>query len=172
MKLKKIVLTLALSTFGLLMFTQSADAMSMDHSKINHGSEKITLKKAQNAKYKNGSKIMIKANHMSGMKGAMGSVAQSYKTNLYTVTYKSTKTGKMVKNHEYLVNGEFSGKAKTGAKVTIKTNHMSGMKGAKATINKVTKGPAYVVNYTSNDSSHMKMKNHKWLAQNEISKMK
>jgi len=54
-----------------------------------------------------------------------------------------------------------------GSKVIIETDHMKGMKGAEATIVGAFSTNAYAVSYTPTTSGE-KVKNHKWVIQEEV----
>ncbi|USS93079.1 YdhK family protein [Fructilactobacillus ixorae] len=143
--------------------------MEMDHN----GKLPTDLKKASHPKYKVGSTVKLTANHMPGMKGATATVAGVYDSPLYVIDFKDTKTNQEVKNHKYVVKSELKAdqghKLAKGTKVTIKADHMAGMKGAKGKIVKVCDGPAYAVNFTPTNGGE-KYTNHKWLSQAEMKK--
>ncbi|UQS87341.1 YdhK family protein [Nicoliella spurrieriana] len=143
--------------------------------KANGGKAPKGLKMDPNAKYQRGSKVKILASHMPGMKGATATVTGAYKTDLYTIDFTPTNGGKEVKNHKYVVAKEVKaankGQLKVGTKITVKADHMTGMKGAKGKIVAVKKGPAYMVNFKATNSS-MVYKNHKWLAQSDLTSIK
>lgn len=137
---------------------------------VKKGQNKIGLKEASNPKYKPGQKVEILAKHMKGMYKAKGTVVNVYTSKLYMIDYKSTTTNKIVKNHKWVTSDEIKGQRKQykkGDKVTIKADHMAGMKNSSATIAGVSEGPAYMVNYKST-TTHKTVKNHKWVAENEL----
>ncbi|WEV60789.1 YdhK family protein [Streptococcaceae bacterium ESL0729] len=153
------------------MDNMSSSSMSMDEmSKMNmNGSPApADLKAAADPKFPVGSEITITADHMPGMKGASGKVVGVYDTKLYTVDYMDTEDHQMVTNHKYLIADEIKGDLTVGSKITLEADHMSGMKGASGSIVAISDGPAYMVDYTSNDSSKMMVTNHKWLSQSEL----
>lgn len=127
------------------------------------------LKAAENPKYPVGTAITLEATHMSGMKGAQGTVAAVYDTKVYEVTYQPTNGGQKVTGHKWLTKDDFKDMKdhKKGDKVTLESDHMPNMKGAKATITKVEDGPAYAVNYQPTTGGNMVM-NHKYLVESEI----
>ncbi|MHA8262190.1 YdhK family protein [Lactobacillaceae bacterium Melli_B3] len=149
--------------------------MNHMHMETNGGKAPKGLKADKNAKYKVGSKVMINANHMSGMKGAMATVTGVYKTKLYTIDYQPTNGGSEVKNHKFLVSKEIKaankGTLKVGESITVEASHMTGMKGAKGKIVAIENGPAYMVNFKATNSKTT-YTNHKWLAQSELTSMK
>ncbi|MEJ6399876.1 YdhK family protein [Nicoliella lavandulae] len=163
------------SSSSMKMSSGSSMSMSGMMMKTNGGKAPKGLKMATNAKYMKGAKVMIKANHMSGMKGAMATVVGAYNTDLYTIDYTPTNGGKEVKNHKYLVAPEIKtakkGQLKVGEQITVEADHMTGMKGAKGKIVSIKKGPAYMVNFKATNSN-VTYKNHKWLAQSDLTSMK
>ncbi|CAI2651521.1 hypothetical protein AKUA2003_12790 [Apilactobacillus kunkeei] len=148
--------------------------MMMDGLEMNMNSKLPKgLKKATHTKFHVGQKVILKAKHMEGMYNAKATVAGVYKTNLYEIDFMPTNGGKMVKNHKWVVSSELKAKGalKAGKKVTVLADHMYDMKGAKGKIVKVHKGPAYVVTF-KDTKTHMVMKNHKWLTQQELKAIK
>ncbi|MCK8616794.1 YdhK family protein [Fructobacillus sp. M158] len=150
------------------MAMSSSSSMDMSSMKMDE-SLPTNLKTAENPKYPVGSAITLEADHMTGMKGAEGSVAAVYDTKLYEVTYQPTNGGKKVTGHKWLTKDDFEDMKdhKKGDAVTIASAHMANMKGAKATITKVVDGPAYAVNYQPTNGGSMVM-NHKYLVESEI----
>ncbi|MTT31369.1 DUF1541 domain-containing protein [Terrilactibacillus sp. BCM23-1] len=57
-----------------------------------------------------GTKVIIEADHMEGMKGAKATIDFSKKTTVYMVDYTPTTGGKMVRNHKWVVESELSPK--------------------------------------------------------------
>ncbi|GLB47348.1 hypothetical protein WR164_13270 [Philodulcilactobacillus myokoensis] len=151
---------------------------SMGNMNMNMGSKSSLksslkgLKVAKHPKFKKGERVISLANHMMGMKGAKATIVNAYNTKLYEVDYKPTTGGKVVKNHKWLVKSELKSNhnaLKVGTKVTLNTDHMKGMKGAKAKIVAIHKGPAYMINYKPTTGGKV-VKNHMWLVQSEIKK--
>lgn len=145
------------------MSSSSTMQMKMD-GKLPEG-----LATAQDPKYKVGQEITLKATHMANMKNAKGTIAAVYDTKLYAVDYMPTNGGSMVKDHKWLTMIDFTDKMahKVGDEVTLDSDHMAGMQGAKAKIVQVENGPAYAVNYQPTDGGQRVM-NHLYLAQDEI----
>lgn len=150
------------------------NGMMMDGLKMKMNSKLPKgLKKDNHAKFHVGQKVTLKAKHMSGMYNAKATVAGVYKTDLYEIDFMPTNGAKMVKNHKWVVASELKAKGalKAGKKVTVLADHMYDMKGAKGKIVKVHKGPAYVVTF-KDTKTHMVIKNHKWLTQQELKAIK
>ncbi|MDF7626439.1 YdhK family protein [Lactobacillaceae bacterium L1_55_11] len=128
------------------------------------------LPDAQDPKYKVGDKITLKAKHMDGMYNSKGTIAGAYDTKLYAVDFTPTTGGSEVKDHKWLTKIDFKNRKdsyKVGDEVTLDSDHMSGMKGAKAKIVQVVNGPAYAVNYQPTTGGS-EVKNHLYLDQDEI----
>lgn len=182
--MKKIKLAVTVMTLGLALSACGASSSNKKSSSsraesststktTTKGQPKISgLTRAKNPKYKVGSCVKMSATHMAGMKGAKATIVGVYQTKLYEVNFKSTKTDMMIKNHKWVTKDELGGDHKSyhvGEKITLLTNHMAGMEGASGTVVAVNPGPAYMVNFTPTNGGKM-VKNHKWLAQDELYK--
>lgn len=147
--------------------TESQNQMDHNHS----GVVPTDVKKAKNPVYPVGSQIIIQANHMAGMNGAKGTVVGAYDTIAYEVSYMPTTGGPEVKNHKWVIQEEIKkadGKIlQPGAKVTLKADHLPGMKGAIATIESGMRKIVYMVNYQPTTGG-AEVKNHKWLIESEL----
>ncbi|MFS0577312.1 YdhK family protein [Sporosarcina sp. 179-K 3D1 HS] len=84
------------------------EKMVMEHS----GSSEVpaTLKVAENPTFKVGSKAIIEADHMKGMKDAEATIVGAYDTVAYSVSYTPTTGGKRVINHKWVTESELSAK--------------------------------------------------------------
>ncbi|WP_425270170.1 YdhK family protein [Flexivirga meconopsidis] len=140
----------------------------MQHG-MDGGSVPKGMKAAANPKFPVGSEVVLTADHMPGMKDAKAKVVGVYATNTYAVNYTPTTGGAPVKDHKWVVQQELkgagAGRLADGTQVTLATDHMPGMDGAKATIAGSTTEPVYAVDY---DMNGMTMKNHKWVVQDEM----
>ncbi|MFI8688255.1 DUF1541 domain-containing protein [Rossellomorea sp. NPDC077527] len=148
---------------------------SMEHSDMNHtGSGELPkgLKEAPNPRYGVGSKVMIKDDHMEGMKDAEATISGTYDTVVYTVTYTPTTGGEKVKNHKWVIHEELKDFGdqpfKPGDEVVLNTDHMKGMKGATGTIDSAEEMAVYMVDYTPTTGGEA-VKNHKWVTESELS---
>lgn len=125
---------------------------------------------AVNPMYPVGAKVIVEADHMPGMKGATATVSGAYATTVYSVSYTPTDGGEPVHDHRWVVQEELlnpgAAPLADGTTVTINTDHMVGMKGAKATIDSSTQETVYMVDITTADG--MTMKNHKWVTESEL----
>lgn len=147
----------------------------MDHSDMNHsGSGEVPegLAEAENPTYPVGSKVIMHADHMPGMNGAEATVSGAFNTTVYSVTYTPTNGGEPVKNHKWVVHEEIENAGeepyKPGDEVVITADHMEGMKGAKATIDTAKQTTVYMVDFTDTKTGE-KIKNHKWVIEDELS---
>ncbi|MED1864618.1 YdhK family protein [Fictibacillus nanhaiensis] len=149
-----------------------------DHGEMNHsGSGEVPegLKKAETPTFKVGDKAVINADHMKGMNGAEATIAGAYDTTVYTVSYTPTTGGKKVNDHKWVIHEEIKNSGDKplipGTEVVLETDHMKGMKGAKATIDSAEQTTVYMVDYTPTTGGE-RIKNHKWVTESELSKDK
>ncbi|MHA2789437.1 YdhK family protein [Corynebacterium sp. S7] len=155
--------------------TTSQDAHSghgmegMDHP-ADGGAAPAGMVAAANPAYPVGTKVTLHADHMAGMDGAPATVVGVFDTTTYSVSYTPTDGGAPVTDHKWVVQEELvdPGQAPlaNGTEVVLNADHMSGMKGATATIDSSTQEPVYMVDYTADG---MTMKNHKWVTESELS---
>ncbi|KGR88981.1 hypothetical protein CD30_17835 [Ureibacillus massiliensis 4400831 = CIP 108448 = CCUG 49529] len=143
------------------------------HSHMNHsGSGDVPegLMEAENPTFPIGSKAIIQADHMTGMKGAEATIVGAYNTIVYTVSYKPTTGGAPVTNHKWVIQEELEGVGKEplnpGDEVILNADHMEGMKGATATIDSAEETTVYMVDYIATTGE--KVKNHKWVTESEL----
>ncbi|UXR48016.1 YdhK family protein [Staphylococcus simulans] len=142
------------------------------HMGHHHGQMPEHMHHARHSQFDVGDDVRLKEGHMPGMMNADGKVKGAYNTCVYEVSYQPTDGGKKVSHHKWVVNEEIENAPKEGFKkgdtVTLKANHMKGMKGAKATIDKVEKTTVYTVDYKDKDNGKM-IKNHMWMTEDELS---
>ncbi|ETW90445.1 hypothetical protein X839_04225 [Streptococcus thermophilus MTH17CL396] len=138
---------------------------------MNHeGMVPSSMKDAVNPKFPVGSNVILLADHMKGMKGAKAQVVGAFDTTIYEVSYKPKTGGPMVKNHRWVVQEELKDTktvANEGDTVILNADHMDGMMGAEAKVDKSIKGTVYVVNYTPTDGQK-EVKNHMWVTEDEM----
>ena len=127
------------------------------------------ISEAADPKFPVGSEITVKADHMPGMEGAAGRVVGAFRTTTYAVTYTPEGGGEPVREHRWVVHEELvdPGQAPLadGTEVTLNAEHMSGMKGARATIDYSTQEDVYMVDV---DADGTMLKNHKWVTESEL----
>ncbi|MEH7223652.1 YdhK family protein [Bacillus sp. JJ1566] len=158
---------------------EESDSMDgINHSDMNHsGSEEVPegLVDADNPTYPVGSKVIMHANHMPGMNGAEATVTGAFNTTVYSDTYTPTTGGEPVKNHKWVVHEEIENAGvepyKPGDEVVLNADHMEGMKGATATIDTAKQTTVYMVDFTDTKTGE-KIKNHKWVTEDELSPVK
>ena len=68
------------------------------------------LKNAGDKLYKPGSKVVLEAEHMPGMKGATATVDSAEHTTVYMIDYTPTTGGEPVKNHKWVTGNELKAK--------------------------------------------------------------
>ncbi|USB31741.1 YdhK family protein [Paenibacillus sp. YPG26] len=154
--------------------TSSSDHSSGSHEEMDHsGSGEVPpeLKSAANPTYKVGSQAMVQTDHMSGMKGATGTIVGAYDTIVYAVTYTPVTGGEQVPNHKWVIHEELqAAQAESynpGDEVVLEADHMKGMKGAKATIDSAERTTVYMIDYTPTNGGP-KVTNHKWVTEDEL----
>lgn len=146
---------------------------NMDHS----GSGELPegLKEASDPTYKVGSKAIITDDHMPGMDGAKAEIVGAYDTVVYSLSYDPTNGGDRVEQHKWVIHEELLDAGdeplKPGDEVTINTDHMEGMKGAKAVIDSAAEMTVYMVDFMPTDGSE-KVTNHQWVTEDELSPAK
>ena len=138
---------------------------------MNHeGMVPSSMKDAANPKFPVGSNVILLPDHMKGMKGAKAQVVGAFDTTIYEVSYKPKTGGPMVKNHRWVVQEELKDTktvANEGDTVILNADHMDGMMGAEAKVDKSITGTVYVVNYTPTDGQK-EVKNHMWVTEDEM----
>jgi hypothetical protein len=146
---------------------------NMEHS----GSGELPegLLEASDPTYKVGSKAIITDDHMPGMDGAAAEIVGAYDTVVYSLSYNPTNGGDRVEEHKWVIHEELLDAGdkplKPGDEATINTDHMEGMKGAKAVIDSAEEMTVYMVDFTPTDGSE-KVTNHQWVTEEELSPAK
>ncbi|MEQ2464818.1 MULTISPECIES: YdhK family protein [Bacillaceae] len=170
------IFTLVLLFYGCSSAEENSDKESSQTEQHEHqetGSPEIPegLEPAADPKYKEGSQVILKANHMEGMDGAEATVLNAFDTIAYQVTYTPTTGGEPVKNHKWVIQDEIkdagSEMLEKGTEVTLEADHMEGMKGAKATIESAENTTVYMVDYQPTTGGEM-ITNHKWVTEEEV----
>lgn len=147
---------------------QASSSGGHQHS-ADGGQAPAGIASATDPKYPEGDSVVLAADHMPGMKGAKATVSGAYQTTAYAVSYTPTDGGAPVEDHKWVVQEELENPGpaplKEGTEVTLTADHMSGMKGAQATIDSSTQDTVYMVDY---DKDGTTMKHHKWVVESEI----
>ncbi|WP_312096421.1 YdhK family protein [Niallia sp.] len=129
------------------------------------------LEPAEDPTYKEGSQVILKADHMEGMNGAEATVLNAFNTIAYQVTYTPTTGGEQVKHHKWVIQDEIkdagSEMLEKGTEVTLEADHMEGMNGAKAIIESAENTTVYMVDYQPTTGGEM-VTNHKWVTEEEV----
>lgn len=186
MKIKKIALSLflAILALGLVACSNGDDNdasnsnennTEMDHSSMNHSSSGEVpegLQEKENPTYAVGSKVIINADHMEGMKGAEATVSGAFDTTAYAISYTPTTGGEKITNHKWVIQEELedagSDPLEPGDEVTLKADHMEGMDGATAMIDSAEQTTVYMLDFTPTTGGE-EIKNHKWVTEEELS---
>lgn len=142
----------------------SPSAHSEHQHAMDGGAAPAGMKAAAAPAFPVGTEVVLQADHMEGMQGATAKVVGVYDTTAYAVTYTPTTGGPQVTEHKWVVKEELKPHA-DGPTAELNADHMPGMKGADATIDFETNEPVYMVDITSGP---MKMTNHKWFVESEL----
>jgi hypothetical protein len=175
-KIITVVIVSLLSILVLSACTNDKEGSKVgEHSDLNHSSSGDIpegMKVAENSTYKVGSKAIIEADHMKGMKGAEATIVGSYDSTAYVISYRPTTGGDMVENHKWVTQEEIKDAddktLEPGTEVTIEADHMQGMKGAAGEIISAEKTTVYIIDYTPTNGGE-EVKNHKWVTEDELS---
>ncbi|WP_431190320.1 YdhK family protein [Janibacter cremeus] len=113
--------------------------------------------------------MTLTADHLSGTKGAEASISGAFDTTAYSVSYTPTDGGERVTDHKWVVHEELEDPGKAplaaGTETGLDADHMTGMDGAEATIDRSTDETVYMVDLTIDGET---MTNHKWFVESEI----
>lgn len=153
--------------------TTAATSADEDHGAHDHpadgGAPPAGIEQAADPTYPAGTEVLLTADHMPGMEGAEATISGAFDTTTYSVSYTPTNGGAPVTDHRWVVHEELldPGQAPLpdGAEVVLDAEHMSGMKGAQATIDYSTDETVYMVDLIVDG---MAMTNHKWVTESEI----
>ena len=151
----------------------SGSSTAMDHSGMDHptdgGPAPAGIQGATNPTYAMGTEVTLTAGHMAGMKGTKATITGAFHTFTYAVSYTPTTGGARVTDHRWVVQEELKDagdkRLANGTEVTLLADHMTGMKGAKATIDSSTDETVYMVDF---EAGGMMITNHKWVVESEI----
>lgn len=170
------IFTVLLLFYGCSSGEKNSDSEKSTQTQHEHretGSSDIPdgLEPASDPTYKEGSQVIIKADHMEGMNEAKATVLNAFNTIAYEVTYTPTTGGEPVKHHKWVIQDEIKDAGnemlEKGTQVTLEADHMEGMKGAKATIESAENTTVYMVDYQPTTGGDM-VTNHKWVTEEEV----
>jgi len=153
--------------------TTAATSADEGHDGHDHpadgGTPPAGIEQAADPTYPAGTEVLLTADHMPGMEGAEATISGAFDTTTYSVSYTPANGGAPVTDHRWVVHEELldPGQAPLpdGAEVVLDAEHMSGMKGAQATIDYSTDETVYMVDLIVDG---MAMTNHKWVTESEI----
>lgn len=136
--------------------------------------EALETKAVMNPKYAIGSKAISKAKHMGEMMyNVEVTIVAAYKTAAYETSFVIPDGTKMEK-HRWIVHEEFVNPGiepiAPGTQIKTIADHMEGMKDSKQTIDSSIETTVYMVNFESLDGH--KVKNHKWVSEEELAPIK
>jgi hypothetical protein len=148
--------------------TSNHDAGAHDHDP-DGGPAPAGIQEATDPAYDVGETVILNADHMPGMDGAEATISGAFDTTTYSVSYTPTDGGDPVTDHKWVVHEELEDPGESplapGSETVLNADHMSGMKGAEATIDRSTDETVYMVDF---EMDGMEMTNHKWVVESEI----
>lgn len=144
-----------------------SSSMEMNHESV----IPVTMKKATKPMFPVNTKVILKADHMEGMKGAKGEVVEAFDTIAYAVSFRPLSgSDEVITNHKWVVDEEITPRgAKVGDRVNIQANHMTGMMGADGAVDSAKKTVAYVVDYQPTTGGAL-IRDHLWMTEDELVK--
>src|SRR5699024_9517766 len=148
--------------------TSRPDAQAHDHDP-DGGPPPSGIQEATDGTSAVGHDAILHGDHMPGMDGASSTSSGAIDMTTCWVSYAPTDGGDPVTDHKWVVHEELEdpGDAplEAGSEVVLDAEHMSGMDGAEATIDRSTDETVYMVDF---EADGMEMTNHKWVVESEI----
>lgn len=154
----------------LLMGATPILAHDMDHHAV---SPTDAFTPAEAPLYPLGTEVILAADHMPGMEGAVARISGAFDTVLYAINYTREDTGEVVLWHRWVIHEEIENPMEepyeVGNVVTLLPGHISGMggEGVQAEIVEVLIGTAYMVDFTPTDGTDPVV-NHQWVSEEEV----
>lgn len=142
----------------------------MDHHAV---TPTDTFASAEDPAYPVGTEVILLADHMPGMAGAVARISGAFDTVLYAVNYTNADTGEEILWHRWVIQEEIEGSSdepyQVGDQVVLLPGHISGMggEGVQAEIVEVVAGVAYMVDFTPTDGTEP-VQNHQWVSEEEL----
>lgn len=147
-------------------------SMSSEMEEMHHeGEVPSAMIESSDPKFPVGTTVTVLTDHMPGMQDAQAEIVGAYDTTIYEVSFEPTTGGEKVMNHKWIVQEELEDTkkiARAGDTVTLAADHMTGMNGAKATVEFALTDTVYVIDYVPSDGGEM-VKNHMWVTSDELS---
>ncbi|STD13570.1 Protein of uncharacterised function (DUF1541) [Dermatophilus congolensis] len=153
----------------------STQTMPSSHAyPTNGGPAPSGIATASSARYKVGDTVKLNADHLPSMKGATATIKGAYKTTAYEVDFTPSNGRTPIHEHKWVVHEELKNPGAAplakGTSITINTEHLPGMKGAKGSVDEAKNTTVYMVDYQGPDGT--KFTNHKWVIEEEITPAK
>ncbi|TSB47242.1 YdhK family protein [Alkalicoccobacillus porphyridii] len=122
--------------------------------------------------YAIGSNATILTDQSRDMHRAEAVIVGAYNTTAYAVSYKPTNATDDVWNHKWVIKEELTPSDSTnlepGHQVTLHTDRIQGMEGAKATIESSQQTTVYMVNFVPTNGED-EVINYQWVTEQELS---
>lgn len=171
------------TAFGIITGQNPFASKGMEHNEhghegMNHSAEEMSssgeipigLKEAVDPTFEIGSEVIINADHMPGMDGAVAKISGAFDTTVYTVSY-TTDDGQEIENHKWVIHEEFenpqAAPLESGTEVILNTDHMEGMYGATAEIDSAEETTVYMIDFETTDTGE-DVQYHKWVTEEEL----
>lgn len=171
------------TAFGIITGQNPFASKGMEHNEhghegMNHSAEEMSssgeipigLKEAVDPTFEIGSEVMINADHMPGMDGAVAKISGAFDTTVYTVSY-TTDDGQEIENHKWVIHEELENSQaaplESGTEVILNTDHMEGMYGATAEIDSAEETTVYMIDFETTDTGE-DVQYHKWVTEEEL----
>lgn len=171
------------TAFGIITGQNPFASKGMEHNEhghegMNHSAEEMSssgeipigLKEAVDPTFEIGSEVMINADHMPGMDGAVAKISGAFDTTVYTVSY-TTDDGQEIENHKWVIHEELenpqAAPLESGTEVILNTDHMEGMYGATAEIDSAEETTVYMIDFETTDTGE-DVQYHKWVTEEEL----
>ncbi|WP_368655204.1 DUF1541 domain-containing protein [Ornithinibacillus sp. 4-3] len=171
------------TAFGIITGQNPFASKGMEHNEhghegMNHSAEEMSssgeipigLKEAVDPTFEIGSEVIINADHMPGMDGAVAKISGAFDTTVYTVSY-TTDDGQEIENHKWVIHEELenpqAAPLESGTEVILNTDHMEGMYGANAEIESAEETTVYMIDFETTDTGE-DVQYHKWVTEEEL----
>lgn len=171
------------TAFGIITGQNPFASKGMEHNEhghegMNHSAKEMSssgeipigLKEAVDPTFEIGSEVIINADHMPGMDGAVAKISGAFDTTVYTVSY-TTDDGQEIENHKWVIHEELenpqAAPLESGTEVILNTDHMEGMYGATAEIDSAEETTVYMIDFETTDTGE-DVQYHKWVAEEEL----
>lgn len=118
-----------------------------------------------------GSSAIIQTKQNVNMHGSKAMINGAFDTTAYSISYKPTDSDHAVWNYHWVIQEEILDAGdktlEPGTHVTLKTNRIKGMDGARATIESAEETTVYIVDINSGNNANT-VTGYRWITENEL----